>query len=78
MPSAVYTPSFNAAMNHKAIDDLTPEMRAEALKDPKMMLQLELMDLSHKQNLQATIMQTLGAMAKKADDTTAALAQNFR
>ncbi len=78
MPNAIYTPSFNAAMNHKAIDDLSPEMKAKALNDPDMMFQLEMMDLQHQQALQATIMQTLSAMQKKEDDTSAAIAQNFR
>ena len=78
MPSAIYTPSFNAAMDHKTFNDLTDDMKAVAKDDPKMMLQLELEDLRHKQALQATIMQTLSAMAKKMDDTLAAIAANFR
>jgi hypothetical protein len=78
MPSALYTPSYNAAMNHKMFNDLSPEMQAEAKKDPKFMLSLEFEDLRSKQALQATILQTLSAMAKKLDDTLAAIASNFR
>lgn len=78
MASPIYTTSFNAAYNHKAFDDLSDEMKAVAKDDPKMMLQLELEDLRHKQAMQATIMQTLSAMATKIDQTLAAIAGNFR
>jgi hypothetical protein len=78
MPSDLYTPSYNAAMNHRMFDDLTPEMQAEAKKDPKFMLSLEFEDLRSKQALQATILQTLSAMAKKMDDVLGAIAGNFR
>jgi hypothetical protein len=39
---------------------------------------LELEDLRSKQAMQALVMQTLSAMAKKMDDVLAAIAQNFR
>jgi hypothetical protein len=78
MPSPLYTPSFNAAMNQRAFDGLTKEMQEVAKGDPKMMLSLELEDLRSKQAMQALVMQTLSAMAKKMDDVLAAIAQNFR
>jgi hypothetical protein len=77
MPSIV--DAFNAARTAPNPEmDKVREMANGPDATPEMKFQVAMMEMQQKQNLEQLLLQTVSNIEKKKDDTSAAIAQNFK